>query len=205
MLLRPSASAAATEPRSSATQPGQGRWGQPRGPEGGWAFALAIDPANPETVYAGGWGNVFKSTNGGSTWRDVTTQPWTRVTALAIDPTRPEIVYAGTDRGIAKTVDGGRRWQMVNGGLLDGTKNYPRRVFGEGFIWSLVIDSRDPATGEWVDMVKAGIIDPAKVTRSALQNAASIAKNILTTEAIVAEAPEKSAPAPMGGGMPDMM
>src|SRR5512133_2476577 len=60
-------------------------------------------------------------------------------------------------------------------------------------------------TGEIVDMVKAGIIDPAMVTRSALQNAASIAKNILTTEAVVAEAPEKSAPAPMGGGMPDMM
>jgi chaperonin GroEL len=60
-------------------------------------------------------------------------------------------------------------------------------------------------TGEIVDMVKAGIIDPAMVTRSALQNAASIAKNILTTEAIVAEAPEKQQAAPMGGGMPDMM
>src|SRR6478736_1564260 len=60
-------------------------------------------------------------------------------------------------------------------------------------------------TGEIVDMVKAGIIDPAMVTRSALQNAASIAKNILTTEAVVAEAPEKSPAAPMGGGMPDMM
>jgi chaperonin GroEL len=60
-------------------------------------------------------------------------------------------------------------------------------------------------TGEIVDMVKAGIIDPAMVTRSALQNAASIAKNILTTEAVVAEAPEKQSAAPMGGGMPDMM
>jgi chaperonin GroEL len=60
-------------------------------------------------------------------------------------------------------------------------------------------------SGEIVDMVKAGIIDPAMVTRSALQNAASIAKNILTTEAVVAEAPEKDK-APMGGGgMPDMM
>jgi chaperonin GroEL len=54
-------------------------------------------------------------------------------------------------------------------------------------------------------MVKSGIIDPAMVTRSALQNAASIGKNILTTEAVVAEAPEKDK-APMGGGgMPDMM
>ena len=61
------------------------------------------------------------------------------------------------------------------------------------------------ATGEIVDLVKAGVIDPAMVTRSALQNAASIAKNILTTEAIVAEVPEKDgAGAGMGGGMPDM-
>ena len=53
-----------------------------------------------------------------------------------------------------------------------------------------------------VDLVQAGVIDPAMVTRSALQNAASIAKNILTTEAIVAEAPDKGDNA--GGGMPDM-
>jgi chaperonin GroEL len=58
-------------------------------------------------------------------------------------------------------------------------------------------------TGEVEDLVKAGIIDPTMVTRSALQNAASIAKNILTTEAIVAEAPEKQ-PA-MAGGMPGGM
>src|SRR5207237_10539090 len=57
------------------------------------------------------------------------------------------------------------------------------------------------ATGEIVDLVAAGIIDPAMVTRSALQNAASIAKNILTTEAIVAEIPDRE---PAGGGMPDM-
>ena len=57
------------------------------------------------------------------------------------------------------------------------------------------------ATGEIVDLVKAGVVDPVVVTRSALQNAASIAKNILTTEAIVAEIPEKESG---GGGMPDM-
>ncbi len=54
-------------------------------------------------------------------------------------------------------------------------------------------------TGEYVDMIAAGIIDPAKVTRSALQNAASIAALFLTTEVVIAEKPEKSAPA-MGGG-----
>ncbi len=61
-------------------------------------------------------------------------------------------------------------------------------------------------TGEIEDLVAAGIIDPTMVTRSALQNAASIAKNILTTEAIVAEAPEKNGGGGgMPGGMPDMM
>jgi chaperonin GroEL len=60
------------------------------------------------------------------------------------------------------------------------------------------------STNEIVDLVAAGIIDPAMVTRSALQNAASIAKNILTTEAIVAEVPEKEGAGGGGGGMPDM-
>ena len=59
-------------------------------------------------------------------------------------------------------------------------------------------------TGVYENLVKAGIIDPTMVTRSALQNAASIAKNILTTEVIVAEAPEKPGSGGMGGGMPDM-
>ncbi len=63
-------------------------------------------------------------------------------------------------------------------------------------------DGLDAASGEYVDMVKAGIVDPTKVTRSALQNAASIGALFLTTEAIIAEKPEK-APAMPGGGMPD--
>jgi chaperonin GroEL len=58
-------------------------------------------------------------------------------------------------------------------------------------------------SGEVEDLVKSGIIDPTMVTRSALQNAASIGKNILTTEAIVTDAPEKAA-AGAGAGMPDM-
>ena len=59
----------------------------------------------------------------------------------------------------------------------------------------------DAATGEYVDMFEKGIIDPAKVTRSALQNAASIAALFLTTEAVIAEKPEKEkAPAAPGGG-----
>ncbi|WP_271854198.1 chaperonin GroEL [Planococcus maritimus] len=57
------------------------------------------------------------------------------------------------------------------------------------------------ATGEWVNMLDQGIVDPTKVTRSALQNAASVAAMFLTTEAVVADLPE---PAQAGGGMPDM-
>lgn len=58
------------------------------------------------------------------------------------------------------------------------------------------------ANGEWVNMIEAGIVDPTKVTRSALQNAASVAAMLLTTEAVVADKPEP--PAPAGGGAPDM-
>src|ERR687897_195195 len=81
-----------------------------------------------------------------------------------------------------------------------------------GLEGSVVVNSVRTATkghglnvesGEVEDLVKAGIIDPTMVTRSALQNAASIAKNILTTEAVVAEMPEKQ-PVGAGAGMPDM-
>ncbi|MCW5195903.1 MULTISPECIES: chaperonin GroEL [Bacillus amyloliquefaciens group] len=57
------------------------------------------------------------------------------------------------------------------------------------------------ATGEWVNMIEKGIVDPTKVTRSALQNAASVAAMLLTTEAVVADKPEENA---SGAGMPDM-
>ena len=84
-----------------------------------------------------------------------------------------------------------------------------------GFEGSIVIDRLknaevgtgfNAATGEWVNMIDQGIIDPVKVSRSALQNAASVASLILTTEAVVANKPEPAAPAPamdpsMMGGM----
>jgi chaperonin GroEL len=81
-----------------------------------------------------------------------------------------------------------------NAGLEGGVVVEKVRTLGPG-------EGLNAATGEYVDMVKAGIIDPAKVTRSALQNAASIAALFLTTEAIVADKPEKEkAPAMPGGG-----
>ncbi|MFT5387896.1 MAG: chaperonin GroEL, partial [Candidatus Omnitrophota bacterium] len=64
----------------------------------------------------------------------------------------------------------------------------------------------DMNSDEYVDMLKSGIIDPAKVTRTALQNAASISSLLLTTEALITDIPEKDGPGmpPMGGGMPGM-
>ncbi|HFR3629877.1 TPA: chaperonin GroEL [Streptococcus suis] len=85
-------------------------------------------------------------------------------------------------------------------------------AYNAGFEGSVIIDKLknselgtgfNAATGEWVNMIEAGIIDPVKVTRSALQNAASVASLILTTEAVVANKPEPAAPA-MPQGMDGM-
>jgi chaperonin GroEL len=83
--------------------------------------------------------------------------------------------------------------------------------FDASIIVNQVLESKtknmgfDAANGEMTDMIKAGIIDPSKVTRTALQNAASIAALLLTTDALIAEIPEKKpAPAMPGGGMEDM-
>ena len=94
--------------------------------------------------------------------------------------------------------------QIANNAGLEGSvvvENVKKSANGTGF---------NALTGEYVDMIGAGIVDPAKVTRSALQNAASIAAMVLTTETLVADKPEKEPPMPMGapgmgGGMPGMM
>ncbi|MGN4127677.1 chaperonin GroEL [Lysinibacillus sphaericus] len=85
--------------------------------------------------------------------------------------------------------------QIANNAGLEGSiivDRLKREEIGVGF---------NAATGEWVNMMEAGVVDPAKVTRSALQNAASVAALFLTTEAVVADIPE---PAGAGMGMPDM-
>ena len=78
----------------------------------------------------------------------------------------------------------------VNGAVV--AENVKAKSFNEGY---------NAANGDYVDMLAAGIVDPAKVTRSGLQNAASIAGMVLTTECIVADLPEKKEAAPAGGGM----
>ena len=78
----------------------------------------------------------------------------------------------------------------ANGAVV--AENVKSRAISEGY---------NAANGDYVDMLAAGIVDPAKVTRSGLQNAASIAGMVLTTECIVADLPEKKEAAPAGGGM----
>ena len=78
----------------------------------------------------------------------------------------------------------------VNGAVV--AENVKAKSFNEGY---------NAANGDYVDMLAAGIVDPAKVTRSGLQNAASIAGMVLTTECIVADMPEKKDAAPAAGGM----
>jgi len=93
-------------------------------------------------------------------------------------------------------VDAPLKQIAINAGLEGGVvvSEVRNRKVGEGL---------NAATGEYVDMIKSGIIDPAKVTRSALQNAASIAALFITTEAVVTDIPEKkpAMPADAGGGM----
>jgi chaperonin GroEL len=81
----------------------------------------------------------------------------------------------------------------INAGLEGGVIVEKVRSLETGF-------GLNAATGDYVDMIKSGIIDPAKVTRSALQNAASIAALFLTTEAVIADKPEPKSAAPMPGG-----
>jgi chaperonin GroEL len=106
--------------------------------------------------------------------------------------------------------------ERTGAGIIKKSLEEPIRQIAEnsGFEASVVVEKvrglkpgegLNASDGEYGDLVAAGVIDPTMVTRSALQNAASIAKNILTTEAIVAEPPEKDGAGGMpGGGMPDM-
>ena len=99
---------------------------------------------------------------------------------------------------IVKALEEPIRQIAINAGLegsviVDKVKN---SKIGIGF---------DVLNEKYVNMIEAGIVDPAKVTRSAFQNAASVAAMVLTTESVVADQPEKDAPMPGGGGMPGGM
>jgi len=100
-------------------------------------------------------------------------------------------------RIVAKALEEPLRWIALNAGLEGAV--FVRQVESETGSMGL-----NALTGEIVDLVKSGIIDPAKVTRSALQNAASVAALLLTTEVLVADKPEKPNPAAGAGGMDAM-
>jgi len=100
-------------------------------------------------------------------------------------------------RIVARAVEEPLKQIAVNAGLEGGVViEKVRSLSGQA-------EGLNAATGEYEDLFKAGVIDAAKVTRSALQNAASIAALFLTTEAVIVDKPEKEAPAMPGGGMED--
>ncbi len=100
-------------------------------------------------------------------------------------------------RIVAKSVEEPLKQIAVNAGLEGGVVVERVRNL------SKAAEGLNAATGEYEDLFKAGVIDAVKVTRSALQNAASIAALFLTTEAVIVDKPEESAPAMPGGGMDD--
>jgi chaperonin GroEL len=112
---------------------------------------------------------------------------------------------------VVESLEGDERTgaKLVHDALVAPARNIAENAGLEGNVMVRAVESEsgtmglDAATGEIVDLVKAGIIDPAKVTRAALQNAASIAALVLTTECLVADKPEPPAPA-MPGGMDGM-
>jgi len=94
---------------------------------------------------------------------------------------------------------------MENAGLNSGELIAKARTASAQGLGFDVLKTEDTATAETINMIKAGIIDPLKVVRTAVENAVSVATMILTTEALITDLPEKNpAGAPMGGGMPGM-
>ncbi|WP_456409572.1 chaperonin GroEL [Oceanithermus sp.] len=119
-------------------------------------------------------------------------------------------------KAVDKVLEGLEGDEATGAKIIRRSLEEPTRQIAEnaGFEGSVIVNEilqkDDPnygfnaQTGEYGNMLEFGIVDPAKVTRSALQNAASIGSLVLTTEAVVAEKPEKKEAAPAPGGMPDM-
>jgi chaperonin GroEL len=113
--------------------------------------------------------------------------------------------------GAIEAVKGANEDERIGVDIIKRAIEYPTKhlAMNGGYEGSVVVmevkkrkgnEGFNAATGEYEDLVKAGVVDPKKVTRTALQNAASIAGLLLTTECLITEVPEKEKPAPMGGG-----
>lgn len=120
------------------------------------------------------------------------------------------IMAAKSVRELVNTLSGDEKTgaQIVLAALSEPLKQIAKNAGLEGAVIANEVETREPGvgynalTGEYVNMINAGIVDPAKVTRSALQNAASIAAMVLTTESLVTDIPEP--PAPAAPASPDM-
>ncbi|HFI0672883.1 TPA: chaperonin GroEL [Streptococcus suis] len=140
----------------------------------------------------------------------------------ALNATRAAVeegIVAGGGTALVNVIDSVAKLELIGDDetgrniVLRALEEPVRQIaYNAGYEGSVIIDKLknselgtgfNAATGEWVNMIEAGIIDPVKVTRSALQNAASVASLILTTEAVVANKPEPAAPA-MPQGMDGM-
>ena len=117
----------------------------------------------------------------------------------------------GAVKGFKEGVKGANEDEQIGVDIIRRAIEYPAKhlAMNGGYEGSVVVqeikkrkgnEGFNAASGEYEDLVKAGVVDPKKVTRSALQNAASIAGLLLTTECLITEIPEKEKPAPAGGG-----
>jgi len=119
------------------------------GPEGGNVYCVVPDPSHPATIYAGTGQGVYKSTDGGSTWKaSGTGMPTAHVQTIVIDPTATDTLYAGTltpvgapSLGIFKSTDGGATWSAINNGLID-----PISGFSPVDVAALAFDPTNPKT-----------------------------------------------------------
>jgi hypothetical protein len=78
--------------------------------DSGYAHAIALDPGNSNTVYAGGTGGLFKTTNAGTTWSDISTGINGAISSIAVNPVTTDMVYAGTPNGVFQSTDAGGTW-----------------------------------------------------------------------------------------------
>jgi photosystem II stability/assembly factor-like uncharacterized protein len=127
---------------------GVGVWST-HGPEGGNVYCIVPDPSDPSTLYAGTPLGVFKSADGGASWRaSAAGMPAARVQTIAVDPTATSTLYAGTltpngvpSLGLFKSTDGGASWAPINNGLID-----PVTASAPLDVAALAIDPRNSST-----------------------------------------------------------
>ena len=143
--------------------------------------AIVIDPYNPTTVYAGGPGFIFKSTDGGATWTQIDKGLTnTSIHSLAIDPSNPATVYAGSAGGVFKSTDGGATWTAISSGLPGPRASlYSKPLQAPGTsVLALVVDPSNTATiYSVVASAVAGVSSLGRIFKSTDGGASWISSN----------------------------